>query len=638
MGAIAGILKSDGARIDQAILNRMLLAIEHRGPDEKGVFHDSHAALANARLRTNGRDELRLPLHNRDKSLWITFEGEIVNDGELRRDLVRLGYVFTTQSDTEVVLAAYEEFGEDCVRHFNGEWSLAIWDSRNRRLFASRDRMGARPFYYTSLPGEFLFASEIKALLQHPRVTREIDVISLDQIFTLRAALPPRTILRNVFMLPPGFSLHWSDGTVQVFRHWQIEFWPDLAQEDRAAEERLAELLIDATKMRLRSDGRVATSAEANLASWLTSALVERCGETASPGLAVAFDRAADDGQAKADDRVLHCSPAEIGRVFPDVVWHAETPLLGSEPAAMFLLSRFARAQGHRVLVTGTGADELFGGCDLFKEARVRRYWSRQPESQYRLQLLKRLFSEPAGTNAFPTAYWQAFFHARPGDLASPFFSHLARWEQTARLQTFFTADLRQEIGEYDAREELRLRVPGELKHWDDICQAQYLEFATYFPGCVLSSQHDRMAMAHGVACRFPFLDARIADFAVRLPARSKFRGLSEHEILRRIASRFLSAAQMRQRSTSARAPLATSFFGTAEAPLICDYVEELLSRERIVDAGIFEPGGVERLVRKAKKGEATSAKDNMALAGIVSTQLLVDQFIRAPTIAAVAS
>jgi asparagine synthase (glutamine-hydrolysing) len=139
------------------------------------------------------------------------------------------------------------------------------------------------------------------------------------------------------------------------------------------------------------------------------------------------------------------------------------------------------------------------------------------------------------------------------------------------------------------------------------------------------------MAMAHGVACRFPFLDARVVEFAARLPARSKFRGLSEHEILRRIASRFLPASQMRQRSVPGRAPLATSFFGSPEAPLVCDYVEELLSRERIVDAGIFEPGGVERLVRKAKKGEATSAKDNMALAGIVSTQLIVDQFVRVP-------
>src|SRR6185312_16137718 len=133
--------------------------------------------------------------------------------------------------------------------------------------------------------------------------------------------------------------------------------------------------------------------------------------------------------------------------------------------------------------------------------------------------------------------------------------------------------------GEYDAREELRLRVPRELKHWDDICQAQFLEIASHFPGCVLSSQHDRMAMAHGVACRFPFLDARVAEFAVRLPARSKFRGISEHEMLRRIASRFLSASQMRQRSTPSRAPMAASLFGTAEAPIVCDYVEELLSR-----------------------------------------------------------
>jgi asparagine synthase (glutamine-hydrolysing) len=628
MGAIAGVLKSDGSRIDLAIASRMLSAIEHRGPDQKGVYHDGQAALANARLRTHAPDEPRLPLPNRDQSLWIAFDGEIFNDSELRRDLAGRGQVFTTQSDAEVVLAAYEEFGEDCVRHFNGQWSLAIWDSRNRRLFASRDRLGTRPFYYTPLPGEFLFASEIKSLLQHDGVPREIDLIALDQIFTLRSALPPRTIFRNIFELPPGFSLHWSDGVVQVFRHWQVAFDPDLAQDDRDAEERLAELLTDATRLRLRSEARVATVAEPDLASWLTAALADRSGETAAAGLATSFEASS---ARLCGDSLKGCQPADIGRVFPDVIRHAETPLLGSDPAVMYLLAEGARHRGHRVLLTGAGADELFGGCDIYKEARVRRYWSRQPDSQYRLQLLKRFFVEPAGTNHFPTAYWQAFFHARPRDLANPFFSHLARWEQTARLQTFFTADLRQEIGEYDAREELRLRVPCELKHWDDLSQAQFLEIISYFPGGVLSSQHDRMTMAHGIACRHPFLDTRVAEFALRLPARSKFRGLSEHEMLRHVASRLLPASQMRQRSAPIRVPLATSFFGTPEAPHVYDYVDELLSRERIVDAGIFEPGGVERLVRKAKKGEATGVKDTMALAGIVSTQLIVDQFIRAP-------
>jgi asparagine synthase (glutamine-hydrolysing) len=638
MGGIVGILNSDGSRIDPALLEGMLLAIAHRGPDDSGIYQDSHAGLGHVRRVLGHPSPARQPLPNADRSLWITFDGEIYNDRELRKDLKTRGHAFATPSAAEVVLCAYEEYGEDCVRRFNGQWSLAIWDSRQRRLFASRDRFGALPFYYAPLGREFAFASEIKALLQHPGMAREIDVIALDQIFTLQAALPPRTIFRHIFELPPGYSLHWSDGVMQVFRHWQFDFAPDEAQHDAGAEEQLGDLLTDATRLRVQFGGGAASCLTGRLDSLLTEALVSQCSETPPAPLSIPFNdfQAAGAsvaqwaGTGSTDPYTLHCSSADLGNVFPEVVRHAETLVLTTEPAALYLLSEFSRDLGFRVLMSGAGADELFGGCDIFKEAKTRRFWSQQPESPLRLRLLEQYFSEQPGPGTKSTAHGQAFFHARPLDLAYALFSHLPRWEQTARLKTFYSDDARKEIGDYDAREEMRLRLPARYKHWDPLCQAQFLEIAHHLPGSILSSQYDRMLTAHGVAGRFPFLDHRVAAFASRLPARSKLRGLSEQEILRRIASRFLPASEMRPRRRPERPSAPPCFFGTPELPVVCEYAEELLSRERIAAAGLFDPTAVERLVRRAQRGEATTAKDSLALTGILSAQLLVDQFVGA--------
>jgi asparagine synthase (glutamine-hydrolysing) len=637
MGGIAGILNSDGSRIDPERLDRMLRSITGRGPETYALWHDGQAALGEVRPAAGPPASRKAPAHNADRPLCIAFDGEIYNAGELHSDLRCRGHKITTRGDAELVLAAFEEYGEDCVRHLSGQWALAIWDSRQRRLFASRDRLGTRPFYYAAVGREFVFGSRIKALWEHPGLAREIDLIGLDQVFTLRAALPPRTMFRHVFELPPGMSLYWQDGALTVFRHWQIDFAPDERQDDPLARESLCDLLTDATRIRLPDCPPVATHAGGCVASLLTTALVGRTSDAAPAPLAINFDEP-DDGDdfpqngaspPGAGQFSLHCSSADIGNVFPEVVRQAEAPFLTTDPAVMFLLSQFARDLGHDVLVSGTGGDELFGGCDIYKEAALRRFWSRQPASPARLRLLEQFFSEKPGPGTRTPAYWQAFFHVRPEDRGHVLFSHLARWEQTARLKTLFSEAVRAEIGDYDAREEVRLRLPARYKDWDALCRAQYLEMAHHLPGCILSSQHQRMLAAHGVTGRYPFLDHRVVDFATRLPGRSKLRGVSEQEILRQIASRFLCASQMRPRRARAIPPVASAFFGTRESPAACDYVDELLSRERIADAGLFDPTAVERLVHKARKGEATSPKDNLALAGVISTQLLVEQFVR---------
>jgi asparagine synthase (glutamine-hydrolysing) len=635
MGGIAGILNSDGSRIDPELLQRMLRSIADRRRDHLAVSDDAHAALGETRPAVVDRASRKTLTHNADRSLWIAFDGEICNARELRSDLRRRGHDVAARSDADVALCAFEEYGEDCVRHLSGQWSLAIWDCRQRRLFASRDRLGVRPFYYAAIGREFLLASAIKALFEHRGLAREIDVIALDQVFTLRAAVPPRTLFRHVFELPPGMSLYWQDGALTVFRHWQIDFSPDERQDDAVARESLCELLTDATQIRLLEQPPVATHSGPGVAPLLTTALVGRASDAAPAPLAVTFDEPDEDDLQQrvsppgAGQFSLHCSRADIGTVFPEVVRHAETCFLSTDPAATFLLSQFARDLGHDALVAGAGADELFGGCDIYKEAALRRFWSRRPASPARLKVLERFFSVQPGPGTRTPVYWQAFFHARPEDRGHALFSHLARWEQTARLKTLFSDGVRAEIGDYDAREEVRLRLPARYKDWDALCRAQYLEIAHHLPGCILSSNYHRMLEAHGISGRYPFLDHRVVEFAAQLPGRSKLRGVSEQEILRQIASRFICASQMRPRRSQPLPPIAPAFFGTRESPGACDYVEELLSRERIADAGLFDPTAVERLVHKARKGEATSPKDNLALAGLISTQLLVEQFVR---------
>ena len=224
MCGISGILKLDGGRVERDQLGRMIATLRHRGPDASGVHIAGAAGLAHARLSIIDLQGGAQPMSTTDGCLWITFNGEIFNYIELREELLSKGHRFATRSDTEVILNAYREYGEECVHRFNGQWAFAIWDTEGRKLFLSRDRFGVRPLFYTQTLDSFLFASEIKALLTCPEVPAEIDLQSLDQIFTFWVTLPPRTAFKNIFQLPPGCSLTVEDGDVKVRQYWSVSY------------------------------------------------------------------------------------------------------------------------------------------------------------------------------------------------------------------------------------------------------------------------------------------------------------------------------------------------------------------------------------------------------------------------------
>ena len=641
MCGVAGLFNFDGSPVDRRDVERMLAPIAHRGPDEDGVWTNGSIGFGHRRLSIIDLASGQQPMRTADGSLTVTFNGEIFNYVELRESLQSKGYVFQTQSDTEVILHLYAEYGEDCVQHMNGQWAFAIWDAHQRKLFLSRDRLGIRPLYYTKTARTFLFASEVKALFAVPEVDRDIDLVGLDQVFTFWAPLAPRTIFRNIQELPPGHSLSVQNGRFRSWQYWNLnyeEFSDARTAEDYAEE--LRHLLIDATRLRLRSDVPVGAYLSGGLDSSVTTALIKRFTDAPLSTFSVAFEDTEFDESRFQDSVVRHlntahqqirCTYQDIGRVFPDVIWHTERPVLRTAPAPLFLLSQLVRDRGYKVVMTGEGADEVLGGYDIFKEAKVRRFWAQQPDSKLRSSLIKRLYPYMTNLQAQPLAYLKAFFGVRPEALSNPFFSHLPRWELTAKLKSFLAADVRQDLSNYSALDELLGQLPDAYSHWKPFCQSQFLETSGLLPGYILSSQGDRMAMAHSVEGRFPFLDYRVVEFGARIPSRLKMNGLNEKYLLKRATEDLLPEEVVKRPKQPYRAPDVPSFIAQDGAPERFDYVGELLSPERLNDDGLFDSKAVGRLVDKAKSGRAIGTRDNMALVGVLSTQLLLDQFVRNP-------
>jgi asparagine synthase (glutamine-hydrolysing) len=635
---IAGVSHFDASPADPRLLRRMLGHLHHRGPDERGVYLDGGVGLGHTRLSILDLAGGRQPMSNEDGNLWVTFNGEIFNYLELRTWLVQKGHVFATRSDTEVILHLYEEYGDRCVEHFNGQWALAIWDARRQRLFLSRDRLGVRPLYYTTTAGKLLFASEVKALLADPDVSRQIDFRGLHQVFTYWATLPPRTVFQGISELPPAHNLIAENGTVRLERYWELDYTDgDAAQTEAECAECLLELLTDAVRLRLRADVPVGAYLSGGLDSALTAALVKQSNTASLRTFSVGFDDPEFDETVyqqevvqalQTEHQSLRCSYADIGRVFPEVVWHAEQPLLRTAPAPMFLLSKLVRDAGYKVVVTGEGADELLGGYDIFKEAKVRRFWARKPESAVRAALLERLYPYLPAMRSQSLAYLKAFFHARPTDLANPFFSHLPRWDLTAGLRRFLAPEVGAALVDHQRDADCLPLLPEGFGRWRPFCQAQWLETAVLLPGYILSSQGDRVAMAHAVEGRHPFLDHRVVEFAARIRPRWKMKGLDEKHLVKRAAGNLVPAAILKRSKQPYRAPEAKSFLGSASQPTRHDYVEELLSPHCVRRFGLFDPQAVEHLVGKIRAGRAIGIKDNMAFVGVLSSQLVVDQFI----------
>jgi asparagine synthase (glutamine-hydrolysing) len=640
MCGIAGFCGQwDKAPAQADVVKRMVAAITHRGPDAQGIHVEDKVGFGHARLSIIDLASGAQPMLNADGSVWITFNGEIFNYVELRRDLIARGHRFRTDSDTEVILQLYEAMGPDCVTQLNGDFAFAIWDSKQQQLMLARDRMGVRPLYYTQNANALFFASEVKALLQAPGVGAALDPIALDQIMTLWLPLSPRTIFKDILELPPAHVLIAKNGHTKVRPYWRLQY-PDAAdadgydQRDEAEiAEELRERLLEATRIRLRSDVPVGAYLSGGLDSSIIAAAVKTIVSDRLRTFSVTFDVPEFDESEFQQTMVralgtehssVSCSAADIGRMFPAVVRHAERPILRTAPAPLMALSDLAHTSGYKVVLTGEGADEVFGGYDIFKEAKLRRFCAAQPLSRRRPQLLQRLYPYLPALQNQSQRYREAFFATSADELKHPLFSHLPRFRVTAGAKAFYSAEMRAAVGDHDAVAALSEALPAEFARWHPLSQAQYLETAHLLPGYILSSQGDRMAMANAVEGRFPFLDHTVVEFASRIPPKLKIRGLREKYIVRKAMQDLLPPEINKRPKQPYRAPDSLSFVGKA-AP---DYVAERLSADAVGAAGYFEPRAVGKLVNKCGTLPSVGFRDSMALVGILSTQLWHREFV----------
>ena len=310
--------------------------------------------------------------------------------------------------------------------------------------------------------------------------------------------------------------------------------------------------------------------------------------------------------------------------MFSDVIWHTEQPIVRTAPAPLYLLSKLVHESGIKVVLSGEGADEMLGGYDIFKETKIRQFWGRQPESSWRPLLLKRLYPYMENIQRQSLGYLKHFFHVTEQDLGSPFFSHLPRWGLTAKSKLFFSEATRAELASYNGIDDLRQELPEQYSSWPPFSRAEFLEASFLLPGYILSSQGDRMAMAHAVEGRYPFLDHRVVEFATKLPSNLKMKVLDQKHLLKQAVKGLIPESIRTRHKQPYRAPDGRSFFNHKDS-----YVEDTLSPTRIKQDGIFDPRATGALLQKFRSGRETGVKDNMALIGILSTTLLIDRFVR---------
>jgi asparagine synthase (glutamine-hydrolysing) len=635
---IAGILSFDGKAPppSQDDLWAMARTLRHRGPDEENaVVRDQQVGLAHTRLSIIDLAGGKQPMSTADDALWVTFNGEIFNHVELRADLEARGAVFRTRSDTEVILHAYALDGIRCVESFNGQFAFALWDARRRRLILARDRYGVRPLYLMRAGGRLAFASEVKALLALPGAPRRLDPRGLGQVFQLWAPLAPQTVFEGITQLPPGHVLVVeSDGTEKLTKFWDWPFGPsdgiDRARPLESWMEEVRETLIGAVKLRLmRSDVPVGAYLSGGLDSSIIATAVRRFSSAPLRTFSVTFeDKEFDESDYQGeviaslgtDHTAVRCTRADIGAAFPRAIWHTEAPVLRTAPTPMLVLAETVHKAGYKVVLTGEGADEVFAGYDLFKEAAVRRFAARHPNSAGPPRLFERLYPYLPQAPALGSALGKAFFQQGGVSPEDPFFAHAPRWSTTRRTWRFFSGDMAAALEKDDTLDRWRETLPSDIGSWEPLARDQYVEGHSLLSGYLLAAQGDRVAMASSVEGRFPFLDLEVSKLASRVPAAWKLFGLREKHLLKRSFEDLLPARVIRRPKQPYRAPDSASFVDRGQ---LLPYVAALLEPGHVRSRGYFEPDAVARLAQKCKDGRTASFGDNMAFVGVLSTMLL---------------
>ncbi len=635
MCGISGIFNPGQSPVSPDAVRNMLKQIQYRGPDESGIYMGQGVGLGSVRLSIIDLAQGQQPMSDEAEEMWIVFNGEIFNYIELKAELIDLGYRFRTGSDTEVLLLLYKHYREKCLEKLNGQFAFAIWDTRKKELFLGRDRVGIRPLFYYRDENAFVFASEIKCLMESGFVKAEPDPESLNRVFTFWTIPSPGTLFKGVKELPPGHYMVVREKETVIKSYWELSFQGDRGVNEAVSlsdsMEEFEALLSDSVRLRLRADVPVAAylsgGIDSSATTWLIKQIEPGVLNTFSLGFeSKEFDETAFQQsvaqQLETTHRSISCKDSDVADNFAQVLWHTEIPILRTGAVPMFLLSKLVNDSGIKVVITGEGADEFLGGYNIFKEAIIREFWSRQPSSKIRPLLLQKLYPYLAQFQGRNSALLKMFYGYRLNDTDSPGYSHLVRWNNSKHIKEHIRKDFLNGSGG-DPVEAFISTLPEDFGKLDLLSRAQWLESTLFMSGYLLSSQGDRMGMANSVEGRYPFLDHRVIEFCSRLPWNHKIRGLNEKYLMKKLMDGRLPDQVVHRPKQAYRAPVASSLT-SAKAP---EYLREALSPEMLNKFGIFNPASVAKLLGKMQEGKTVTENDNMAVAGILSTQILMDMF-----------
>ncbi|MDR1853405.1 MAG: amidotransferase 1, exosortase A system-associated [Azoarcus sp.] len=626
MCGICGLFDLRAKRdFDAALLERLNETLRHRGPDAGGTHCEAGVALGHRRLSIIDLAGGRQPLFNEDGSVAVVFNGEIYNFQTLVPELEALGHVFRSRSDTEVIVHAWEAWGEACVTRFRGMFAFALWDRRRETLFLARDRLGVKPLYYATLPdGAFVFGSELKAIVRHPDFVPDIDPLAVEEYFALGYVPEPRSVFRGVRKLPPAHTLCLRRGepSPEPHEYWDVDFSTVAATPFAEAMEELTRRLREAVRLRLVADvplgaflsGGVDSSAVVATMAALSPQPVNTC--------AIAFDEAgfneSEYARAVAERyRTRHFVETVKSDDFDLVDTLAglfDEPFADSSAIPSYRVCQLARKHV-TVALSGDGGDESLAG--------YRRYRLHVAEERLRAAMpagARRLLFGALG-RLFPKLDWaprplraKTTLQALAKDSVAAYFHSVSivRDDLRARL---FSPQLRRELGGYGAIEVFRAHA-ARARSDDALALAQYLDFKTWLVGDI-NTKVDRVSMAHALEVRAPLLDHELIEWLASVPAAFKIRGNEGKYLFKKAMKPFLPPEVLYRPKMGFSVPLARWLRGPLR-----QRVRDAVMGERLAATGFFDPAVLRRLVEAHESG----ARDHAAP---LWTLLMFDAFLR---------
>ena len=479
------------------------------------------------------------------------------------------------------------------------------------------------------------FASEVKAIFANKEVHRSLDHESLDQIFTYWTTLPGKTVFNNIKELPPAHYMLISPNEIKTDKYWDLNFPNNKEMVNRKTDDLVSEIsetLMDSVRIRLRADVPVGTYLSGGLDSSAITETVKKNFNNELRSFGIRFEnKDYDEGRFQnemvdflnVNHSEIIASNDDIGSNLENVLWHTEKPLLRTGPIPLYILSGLVNQSGYKVVLTGEGADEIFGGYDIFKEAKIRNFWAKDPDSKLRPLLLGRLYPYIFKDDRLKQTLI-AFFKNGIDNPDDPFFSHNIRWKNTSKIKNFFSEHVKDSNRNYNSYSELMKLLPVNYFDWDIVTKSQFLEAMIFLSNYLLSSQGDRVAMAHSVELRVPYLDHRVIELLGKVNSEIKINGLNEKYLLKQVFKNRLPSNIIKRWKNPYRAPINKALLSN-NLNLAKDYCSE----DALKRTGIFEPVKVLKLINKLGKLDKASEFDEMALVGIISTQLIYKNIYR---------